>query len=85
LLESAEAADFEHNGIRGDEHAASLARFFRERLPDKFGVEKGEAIDYRDTRTGQVDFVGRDDVLTGGSQRRSRDRFPAVLVRRNKI
>jgi hypothetical protein len=57
LLESADAADFNHNGIRGDERAASLCEFFRERLPDRFGVEKGEAIDYRDTRTGQLDIV----------------------------
>ena len=57
LLESTDAADFGQNGIRGDERAASLANFFRERLPDRFGVEKGEAIDYLDTRTGQLDFV----------------------------
>jgi hypothetical protein len=57
LLDSAEAADFEHKRVRGDERAASFARFFRDRLPERFGVEKGEAIDYRDTRTGQLDFV----------------------------
>jgi Domain of unknown function (DUF6602) len=57
LLESADAADFDHNGIRGDERAAPLANLFRERLPDRFGIDKGEAIDYRDTRTGQLDFI----------------------------
>jgi hypothetical protein len=57
LLESADAADFKHNGIRGDERAASLAGFFRERLPKNFGAEKGEAIDCTDQRTGQLDFV----------------------------
>jgi hypothetical protein len=57
LLDSDDAADFEHHGIRGDERAASIAEFFRERLPDKYGVEKGEAIDSRDRRTGQIDFV----------------------------
>jgi hypothetical protein len=57
LLESAEAADFEQRGIRGDERAASLGNFFRERLPETLGVEKGEAIDYLGTRTGQLDFV----------------------------
>ncbi len=61
LLESAEAADFEQRGIRGDERAASLRNFFRERLPERFGVEKGEAIDYQDTRTGQLDFVIYDE------------------------
>jgi hypothetical protein len=57
LLDSDDAADFEHKGIRGDERASAFAEFFRERLPDSFGVEKGEAIDYRDSRTGQLDFV----------------------------
>jgi uncharacterized protein DUF6602 len=62
LLYSDDAADFEHTGIRGDERASAFAEFFRERVPeervpDKFGVEKGEAIDYHDSRTGQLDFV----------------------------
>lgn len=57
LLEGDDASDFEHNGIVGDERAASLATFFNERLPDRFGVRKGEAIDHCDTRTGQLDFV----------------------------
>jgi hypothetical protein len=57
LLEGALASGFAHKGIIGDERAASLASFFRERLPDRFGVHKGEAIDHRDTRTGQLDFV----------------------------
>lgn len=57
LLERAVASTFEHRGIIGDERAASLANFFRERLPERFGVHKGEAIDHRDTRTGQMDFV----------------------------
>ena len=29
MLESADAGDFQHNGIRGDERAGSLAKFFR--------------------------------------------------------
>jgi hypothetical protein len=62
MLESLDAADFEHNGIRGDERAASLAKFFRERLPEKYGVDKGEAIDCQDARTGQIDFVIYDRV-----------------------
>ena len=57
LLDSADATDFEHKGIRGDERASAYAEFFRERLPERFGVEKGEAIDYHDSRTGQLDFV----------------------------
>jgi hypothetical protein len=57
LLESDEAGTFEHKGLLGDERAASLAKFFRERIGDRFDVQKGEAIDYQDTRTGQLDFV----------------------------
>ena len=65
LLDSDDAADFEHKGIRGDERASAFAEFFRERLPDRFGVEKGEAIDYLDSRTGQLDFVIFDRARCG--------------------
>jgi hypothetical protein len=57
LLGGSKAAAFKHNTIRGDERAASLAQFLRERLPDKFGVGKGEVLDYSDHRTGQLDLV----------------------------
>jgi hypothetical protein len=57
MLDGDCASDFEHNGIRGDERAGAFAKFFRERLPYRFGVAKGEAIDYQDSRTGQIDFV----------------------------
>jgi uncharacterized protein DUF6602 len=57
LLGSSKAAAFVHKGIRGDERAASLAKFLRERLPERFGVGKGEVIDYLDHRTGQLDLV----------------------------
>jgi hypothetical protein len=57
LLESADASDFNHKSIVGDERAASLAKFFQEQLPERFGVQKGEAVDHNDTRTGQLDFV----------------------------
>jgi hypothetical protein len=72
LLEGADAADFEQRGIVGDERAASLANFFEERLPDRFGVKKGEAIDYHDARTGQLDFVIYDKArcapIRGGNE-----------------
>lgn len=55
--ESRRAAAFQHKGIRGDERSAALATFLRERLPDAFGVCKGEAIDYRDQRSGQLDLI----------------------------
>jgi hypothetical protein len=56
-LSSKKAAKFEHNGIRGDERAGGLAEFFRGRLPVSFSVAKGEAIDFRDHRTGQLDLM----------------------------
>jgi hypothetical protein len=56
-LASSEATAFQHTGIRGDERAAALASFFRARLPRNFGVANGEAIDFRDRRTGQLDIV----------------------------
>lgn len=57
LLVGAKAAAFQHHGVRGDERAAALAKFLRERLPARFGVGKGEVIDYHDARSGQLDVV----------------------------
>jgi len=57
VLSSKKATSFEHKGIRGDERAGALAKFFRERLPLSFAVAKGEAIDFRDSRTGQLDLM----------------------------
>lgn len=50
------AANFKHKGIRGDERANSLREFLDEHLPNVFVTGKGEAIDFRDNRTGQIDF-----------------------------
>lgn len=57
LLSSRRAGQFVQKGILGDERAAALAKFFRERLPSSFAVSKGEVIDFRDNRTGQLDIV----------------------------
>ncbi|MEF8708482.1 MAG: DUF6602 domain-containing protein [Candidatus Accumulibacter propinquus] len=56
-VESNRATSFQHRGVRGDERAAALANFFRQHLPESFGVAKGEAIDYLDHRTGQLDIL----------------------------
>ena len=69
-LSSQEAVSFEHRGIRGDERAAALAEFLRTHLPRNFDVKKGEAIDFSDTRTGQLDLVvydqaGSSPILVG--------------------
>lgn len=54
---STAARVFRNTGITGDERAAALAAFFRERLPSQYGIAKGEVIDYRDQRTGQLDII----------------------------
>ena len=56
-IASSEAAAFQHTGIRGDERAAALANFLRQHLPSNIGVSKGEAIDFRDRKTGQLDIL----------------------------
>ncbi len=50
------ATNFQHRGIRGDERANSLRQFLSSHLPSVFSTGKGEAIDYRDNRTGEIDF-----------------------------
>ncbi len=56
-LTSQGAEKFVNRGIRGDERAAALSDFFKRHLPSDFDVRKGEAIDFSDTRTGQLDLV----------------------------
>ena len=56
LLDAKKAGHFDHNGIRGDERAAAVKNFLTSHLPTAFGLAKGEAIDYQDRRTGQLDL-----------------------------
>ena len=65
------AGSFQHRGIRGDERADALAQLLRQHLPQDFSIGKGEAIDYLDSRTGQLDLVIYDNataapLLTAG-------------------
>lgn len=62
LLGGSRAGAFQHRGVRGDERAGALAKFLRERLPSRFAVGKGEVIDYRDYRTGQLDIIVYDSA-----------------------
>src|SRR6266478_5859715 len=57
LLDAKQAEEFKHKGIRGNERAAALATLLRDHLPKKFSVTKGEAIDSRDSRTGELDLI----------------------------
>lgn len=50
------AANFQHRGIRGDERANAVRQFFADHLPNTFATGKGECIDFKDSRTGQLDF-----------------------------
>jgi hypothetical protein len=56
LIDHENARSFENSGIIGDERAAALADFLRSRLPEAYGVAKGEIIDCFDNRTGQIDL-----------------------------
>lgn len=56
-IKSLDAAAFQHLGVRGDERAAALSEFLKQQLPIGIGVAKGEAIDFSDCQTGQLDVV----------------------------
>jgi uncharacterized protein DUF6602 len=65
------ASAFGHSGIKGDERAAALGRFFRERLPEIFSVAKSEVIDYKDQRSGQLDVLIFDTAFAAPLTRQS--------------
>lgn len=56
-LASLKAKKFHHKGVRGDERAGALIQFLSQHLPGDFGIRTGEAIDYLDARTGQLDIM----------------------------
>ncbi len=62
LSAKAGAGAFKHAGIQGDERAAALATFLRSHLPKGLGVLKGELVDFRDGRSGQIDIVIYDEA-----------------------
>jgi len=52
-----------HPGRKGDARAANLASFLEDRLPKCFGVAcGGEAVDYLDQRSGELDVVIYDQI-----------------------
>lgn len=67
-LDSQAARNFGHRGIRGDERAATLRAFLDEHLPGVFKSGKGEAMDYLDTRSGQLDLFVYDAVTASPIQ-----------------
>ncbi len=56
MLDAARAENFEHRGLKGNERSAALGEFLNRHLPAVFVVGKGEAIDFRDRRTGELDL-----------------------------
>jgi hypothetical protein len=56
-LDSEQAANLEHKGIRGNERAAALAEFLSLHLPGVFAIGKGESRDYGDRVTGELDLL----------------------------
>lgn len=51
------ATSFQQSVIRGDEREEAVRKFLRGRIPKDFDVVKGEIIDYRNTRSTQLDVV----------------------------
>jgi hypothetical protein len=56
ILSSRSATPYKHRGIRGAERARALQKIVDGHLPTVFSTSKGEVIDYRDNRTGEIDF-----------------------------
>lgn len=56
LIDAKKAENFGHRGLKGNERAAALKNFLEEHLPAVFAVGSGEAIDYRDNSTGELDL-----------------------------
>jgi hypothetical protein len=47
-----------HSGSKGNARAIELAQFLQSRLPTAYGVEcQGEAVDYLDVRSGELDII----------------------------
>jgi hypothetical protein len=52
-----EATNFKHHGIRGEERADAVRRFLHEKLPKSYDVVTGEAIDFEDRHSTQLDVA----------------------------
>jgi hypothetical protein len=56
FIDAAAADNLAHRGLKGGERVAALADFLARHLPGVFGIGKGEAIDFRDSRTGEIEL-----------------------------
>jgi hypothetical protein len=68
LLEAGAAENFDHRGLRGAERAAALSEFLNKHLPGIFGIGSGEAIDFKDNRTGELDLFIYDKLTAAPIQ-----------------
>ncbi|GGD20399.1 hypothetical protein GCM10011587_26200 [Pyruvatibacter mobilis] len=55
-LDAGAAENLQHRGLRGNERANALREFLANHLPRVFEVGNGEAIDFRDDRSGELDL-----------------------------
>lgn len=52
-----------HNGLKGDGRSKYVMDFLEERLPKAYGfTHKGEAVDYLDSRSGEIDIAIYDKI-----------------------
>ncbi|RWQ13601.1 DUF6602 domain-containing protein [Mesorhizobium sp.] len=68
LLDASAAENLEHNGLRGNQRAAALREFLAKHLPAVFEVGNGEAIDFRDARSGELDLFIYDRATAAALQ-----------------
>ena len=68
LLDAGAAENLEHKGLRGNERAAALREFLASHLPAVFEVGNGEAIDFRDERSGELDLFVYDRATAAALQ-----------------
>jgi hypothetical protein len=57
IAEFLKSADFQHALSKGEGREIPIQRFFRDHLPEAFGVAKGEAVDIRGRRGPQLDVM----------------------------
>jgi len=57
IAEFFKSADFQHALSKGEGREIPIQHFFRDHLPEAFGVEKGEAVDIRGRRGPQLDVM----------------------------
>jgi len=68
LNEAEKAENYAHNGLRGNHRATALGQFLTNHLPNTFKVAKGQARDYKDNVTGELDLLIYDQLMAAPIQ-----------------